>query len=414
MNAIVAQSGGDPAELDVGTARERVLALAGAVLSDERVAIQDCPGRVLAAPVEARLDLPGFDQSAMDGYAARAAELAPGRRLAVTGRTAAGEPRGRLTPGGAHRILTGAPVPEGADAVIAQERVRREGVAIIVAVALPAGTNLRRRGEDVRAGEPLIAPGTLLDWRHVAMLAGQGIDVVEVRRRPRVALLSGGHELRGAGQPLAAGQIHDSNRPMLAALLATWGVEPRCLPLFADRAEAVRTALREAAAGADLVVTTAGISVGEEDHVRHALDDLGGSLAVLKVAMKPGKPLAAGRLGEALFLGLPGNPQAALVGALAFLRPLLARLTGTITPAPLRARSAFALARKPGRTEFIAVRLVQRGAELWAERAGPEGSGRLAPLLTSGGMAMLAAPITELRAGEMLDVLAFQPGLIAP
>ncbi|MDE2334516.1 MAG: molybdopterin molybdotransferase MoeA [Rhodospirillales bacterium] len=414
MSAISAHAGGGRASLDFEQALERVLVLAGSVLEAERVAAEACPGRVLASPICARLDLPGFDQSAMDGYAVRTAELVPGRSMAITGRTAAGDPRGSLVPGGVHRILTGAPLPQGADAVIAQERAQRVGQEVVFAIAPPAGTNLRRRGEDVRAGQRLMSPGTLLDWRHAAMLAAQGIDEASVRRRPRVALLSGGHELRGTDESLAESQIHDSNLPMLAALLGAWGAAPRRLPRVEDRVEALREALREAAADADLVVTTAGLSVGEEDHVRRALEDLGGSLEVLTVAMKPGKPLAVGRLGTSLFVGLPGNPQAALAGAVAFLRPLLARLTGAAMPVPLRARSSFTLVRKAGRTEFVAVRLVQRGAELWAERAGPEGSGRLAPLLGAGGLARLEAPVAALRAGEMLDVLPFQPIPVAP
>ncbi|HEX2942201.1 MAG TPA: molybdopterin molybdotransferase MoeA, partial [Rhodopila sp.] len=283
-----------------------------------------------------------------------------------------------------------------------------------LAAVPPPGTNVRRRGEDIAAGAELIWAGTRLDWRHVTVLAGQGIASIPVRRRPRVTLLSSGRELRAAGTHLAAGQIHDSNLPMLAALLTAWGASVRSAPVVADDAEAMQAALRAAAASADLVVTTAGISVGNEDHVRTALHALGGDLAVLKVAMKPGKPLAAGRLGNAVFLGLPGNPQAALAGALAFIQSLLARLSGSATPAPLHAHAAFDLHRRPGRAEFVAVRLTQRGAGLWAERAGPDGSGRLAPLLVASGFAFLPASVTDIRQGDPLPVLPFTPSGIAP
>lgn len=408
MNAIALEPGCRSAGLSFEEARRRVLALVAAPMPAESVAVGVCAGRVLAEPVLGMLDLPRFDQSAMDGYAVRAAEVVPGARLPVTGRTAAGEKPGILATGGAHRILTGAPLPLGADAVITQERAHLEGEAVMFAVAPPPGTNLRRRGEDMRAGQALVAEGTVLDWRHVAVLAAQGIGAVRVRGRPRVALLSSGRELRGAGEELAEGQIHDSNLPMLAALLAAWGADVRALPVAADSTQAMQAALG-GAADSDVVVTTAGISVGDEDHVRDAVHALGGTLAVLRLAVKPGKPLAAGRLGRAVFLGLPGNPQAALAGAVGFLRPLLARLCDTAPPAPLRARADFRLSRKPGRTEFIPVRLTERAGVLWASRAGPEGSGRLAPMLHAHGLAMLTASLGELREEDLLDVHCFLP-----
>jgi molybdopterin molybdotransferase len=346
----------------------------------------------------------------MDGYAVCSADLMPGTRLPVTGRTAAGEAPGLLAPGGAHRILTGAPLPGGADAVIAQEHVVRDGDSVTTGATPSPGTNVRRRGEDISAGQALIAAGTVLDWRHVTVLASQGIETVTVRRRPRVALLSSGRELCGAGRALAAGQIHDSNAPMLTALLTSWGADVLALPVVADEPAAMCAALSRAALDSDLVVTTAGISVGDEDHVRDALAALGGDLSVLKVAMKPGKPLAAGRLGQACFIGLPGNPQAALAGAVGFLRPLLARLNGSATPAPVRARACFEARRKPGRSEFVPVRLFQRDSCLWADRAGPDGSGRLAPLLAASGLAFVSDRQADVHHGDILDVHRFGAG----
>ena len=179
------------------------------------------------------------------------------------------------------------------------------------------------------------------------------------------------------------------------------------MAIVADDPEAMRSALRTAAEDSDLVLTTAGISVGGEDHVKDALRDLGGDLAVLTVAMKPGKPLAAGRLNGAVFIGLPGNPQAALAGAIAFVRPLLARMAVTDEPVPLLAHAAFAIRRKPGRTEFIPVRLLQQEACLWAERTGPDGSGRFSPLLKATGLAVLSAQEADIRRGSILDVIPF-------
>jgi molybdopterin molybdotransferase len=412
MNAIAPAFGCTAEGLHFDDALERVLGLAPAWPTVEDVALDACAGRILARDLLARRDLPGFDQSAMDGYAVCAGDLTPGAWLGITGRTAAGEAPGVLHPGGVYRILTGAPLPQRADAVIAQENIELCGDMVLLGQLPPPGTNVRRRGEDISTGQLLMAAGTRLDWRQIAVLAAQGVGTVSVRRRPVVALLSSGRELRGPSETLDPGQIHDSNLPMLTALLHASGAEVRPIPVVADSASAMRAALREASVGADLVLTTAGISVGDEDHVRDALHELGGDLTVLKVAMKPGKPLAAGRLGDAVFIGLPGNPMAALAGAIAFVRPLLARMTGSAMPTRLQAHAGFDLERKPGRTEFIAVRLYQRNGCLWADRVGPDGSGRLAPLLQATGLALLAEDATQIAHGTLLGVLPFNPGCL--
>jgi molybdopterin molybdotransferase len=412
MNAIVSAFGCATEGVPFNIASARVLGLVAEKLGIEDVPLAACVGRIIAAPFDARLDLPSFDQSAMDGYAVCCADLRSGAGLRVTGRTAAGEAPGRQAPNSAHRILTGAPVPVGTDAVIAQECVRHEDGLLRINVVPPIGTNMRRRGEDMRIGQRLIAEGTRLDWRHLAVLAAQGVRSVAVQRRPRVTVLSIGRELREPGHSLAPGQIHDSNLPMLAALLRADGAIVRPVTEVADEAGATRAALLDATVGADLVLTTAGISVGDEDHVRDALLDLGGDLAVLKVAMKPGKPLAAGRLGDAVFIGLPGNPLAALAGAIAFVRPLLARMMGGADPTTVCARAGFDMHRKPGRAEFIPIRLYQQGACSWAERTGPGGSGRLAPLLEATGFAFFSAEMGAIRHGDEIEVIPFEPGVI--
>jgi molybdopterin molybdotransferase len=407
MNAIVPAFGCSDGGIRFDEALQRVLSLAPTTIGVEELQVDECVGRVIAGPFEARLDLPGFDRSAMDGYAVRGADLTAGTWLPVTGRTVAGEGPARLHPGSAHRILTGAPVPDGADAVIAQENVQQQDGILHLGAVPPPGTNVRRRGEDIRAGQRLIEPGITLDWRHVMVLAAQGVRSVWVLRRPLVTLLSSGRELRGPDTSLAPGQIHDSNLPMLAALLRASGAIVRCMAIVEDDAGAIRSSLRRAAIDADLVLATAGISVGDEDHVRDALRDLGAELAVLKVAMKPGKPLAAGRLGDAAFIGLPGNPQAALAGAIAFVRPLLARMGGTAAPATIYAHAAFGIRRKPGRAELVPVCLRQRNACLWAERTGPDGSGRLAPLLKATGFAVLSGGNTDIHDGDVIGVIPF-------
>ena len=308
MNTTAPVAGRAGRGLSFAAALEHVLNLVAGPLGPETVPLAECAGRVIAGDFRAGIDRPGFDQSAMDGYAVRAADLTPGVWLPVTGRTAAGEPPGRLTPGGAHRILTGAPLPEGADTVIAQEDVIRQGEGITLAGVAETGSHIRRRGEDFPAGQVLIADGAVLDWRHVAVLAAQGAGSVAVRRRPRVALLSSGHELRTPGESLAPGQIHDSNLPMLAALLHASGAAVHPMAIVRDDAAAVRPALRRAAAAADLVLSSAGISVGDEDRIRDALRDLGGNLGVFDVAMKPGRKLAAGHLGGQCSSACPATP----------------------------------------------------------------------------------------------------------
>ena len=409
MNAISPAFGCTAGAMSFEAALARVLGLAPGTACTEIVGLMACAGRVIAQPLLARSDLPRFDQSAMDGYAVRSADLTPGASLPVTGRSAAGEVPGVLAPGGVVRILTGAPLPEGADAVIAQENVLLQKDHIEIGGVPAIGTNVRRRGEDMRVGQTLIGVGVVLDWRHIAVLAAQGVASVSVRKRPRITLLSSGRELRTPDQQLAPGQIHDSNLPMLVAFLRASGADVLPMEIVADDAAAMRSALRAAAEGTDLVITTAGISVGDEDHVRDALHDLGGDLSVLSVAMKPGKPLAAGRLGDAVFVGLPGNPMAALAGGVAFIRPLLARMSGTPPTAPLRVHAGFDIWRKPGRTEFVPVCLRQRETGLWAERTGPDGSGRLAPLLAATGFAVLPAEACDIRRGSMLEVVPFLP-----
>lgn len=413
MNAIVPAFCCTTEGIPFDVALARVLGLGAEKLGVEDVPLVACVGRVIAAPLKARLDLPGFVQSAMDGYAVCCADLMPGACLEVTGRTAAGEAPGRLDRNSAHRILTGAPVPVGADAVIPQESVRQQGDLLQIDAVPQAGANMRQRGEDIRIGRVLIAEGTRLDWRHIAVLAAQGVPSIAVRKRPRVALLSSGRELREPGDHLSPGQIHDTNMPMLAALLQADGANVHPMAIVQDNATSMQSALRDAASDADMVLTTAGISVGDEDHVRDALLRLGGEIAVFKVAMKPGKPLAAGHLGGAVFIGLPGNPMAALAGAIAFVRPLLAKMAGMAAPVTVRAYAAFDMDRKPGRAEFVPVCLRQRDACLWAERTGQDGSGRVAPLLEATGFAFLPSENETVQCGNEIEVVPFTSGAIA-
>jgi molybdopterin molybdotransferase len=306
----------------------RVLAIARPVAERETVAPEDAMGRVLAAPVAALHHVPPFDQSAMDGYALGAPEGA-GTAWRVTARLAAGDAEGApLGPGEAARIFTGAPVPAGAQAVVQQEKVIPDGEGIAVAARVPAGTNIRLMGEDVRAGATLLDAGQRLDARHVALAVAAGHGALPVARRLRVALASTGSELRPAGGGLGSGQVHDSNGPMLRAMLRAPDVELVEIGILPDDPARLRDALLRAAGEVDLIVTSGGVSVGEEDHMVGAILAAGGTIEVVHLPIRPGKPVKAGRLGQAVILALPGNPLAAYVNLWLVGRRVLDGLAG--------------------------------------------------------------------------------------
>ncbi|GGW26262.1 gephyrin-like molybdotransferase Glp [Vreelandella hamiltonii] len=305
--------------------------LAGLVpLTAEQVPLEEAAGRVLAEPVMATLDVPPFDNSAMDGYALRASDA--GKRLPVSQRIAAGSLAQPLAEGSCARIFTGGQIPAGADCVVMQERVTLDDGHAVIPHDVPAGDNVRLKGRDVQRGDVLLKAGQRLEAAALGHLAGQGVTEVSVRRRPRVALLCTGDEIVDPGTPLQPGQLYNSNRPMLTRLLERFGAEVvQRVSVPDDYARTVEI-LEQAAAVADVVVSTGGVSVGEEDHVKAALESLG-QLDMWKLAIRPGKPLALGRLPaeagrEARFVGLPGNPVSGFVGAWLFLRPLMGALSG--------------------------------------------------------------------------------------
>lgn len=299
------------------------------MLGNETLSVEQAAGRVLGETVTARLDVPSFDNSAMDGYALHHRDA--GRRLPISQRIAAGSPVQPLEDGSCARIFTGGEIPPGADCVVMQERVEVTGDTALVPADIAAGDNIRRRGRDVASGSTLLEAGTRLEAAALGHLAGQGITEVAVRRRPRVALLSTGDEIVDPGQSLGPGQLYNSNRPMLRRLLERFGATLVMTASIPDDPAATREVLAEAASQADIVVTTGGVSVGEEDHVKAAVESLG-QLDLWRLAIRPGKPLALGRIprrdGETRFVGLPGNPVSSFVGAWLFLRPLVGSMLG--------------------------------------------------------------------------------------
>jgi molybdopterin molybdotransferase len=325
---------GGPGFLGVEEARARVLAPLR-VTACETVPISAAHGRVLAAPVLARLTQPPDDVSAMDGYALRASDAAPGASLGVIGASPAGHPfAGRVEPGQAVRLFTGSVVPDGADCVVLQEDVERSVEAIRLRLAGRAGDHIRRRGQDFAAGQTLIGAGTRLGVRQIGLAAAANHPWVRVRRPPVVTILATGDEIALPGEALRAGGIVSSNSFLLAALIRAAGGEPVILPVAGDTPEAIADAVRGAPL-ADLLVTTGGASVGDHDAVQAGLGLLGFTLDFWKIAMRPGKPMLSGALpGGAAVLGLPGNPVSAFVCAVLFLVPAIERLLGLPGDAP--------------------------------------------------------------------------------
>jgi len=397
----------------------RALRLARRIEGTETLALGDAAGRVLAGPVFSPVPLPPFDNSAMDGYAVRLADLAGEGpwRLATAQRIAAGDASGGVLPARrAARIFTGAPVPDGADAVVMQEETSVEGATVVIARRPRIGENIRRAGEDLAEGGAILDGGAVVGAREAGALAAAGAAEVTVRRRLRVAFFSTGSELRQPGEALGPGQIWNSNRFQLRAALALPWIEPIDLGAVADEPRLLRAALEQAAARADLVVSTGGVSVGEEDHMPRLLAEAGGTAHVMKVAMKPGKPLTVGRLGKAVYFGLPGNPVSAFVTWRLIGARVAAASAGIARHAPLvtMARAAAGEERRPGRIEFRPVRLVG-GVSLAGpaceepriDLLKPSFSGRVALLCAADGLAVIPAEAARIDEGDLLRFLPF-------
>lgn len=362
--------------LDDALAQLVARASAHRITTTEAVPSFDALGRVLAAEVRSLLDVPPADNTSMDGYALRAADVpAEGTVLAVSQRLPAGVVGVPLVAGTAARVFTGAQVPPGADAVVMQEQCEAlagDGLGSVRVNAVPtAGQWVRRRGEDVMQGAAVLSPGARLTPQALGLAASVGAATLTVQRRPRVALFSTGDELMMPGEPLKPGAIYNSNRYTLRGLLQAAGCEVSDLGIVPDRLDATRAALRRAAEGSDLILTSGGVSVGEEDHLKPAVT-AEGELALWQIAMKPGKPLAFGRVGHALFMGLPGNPVSSFVTFLLTVAPVLRALQGAdpAGPAALALRADFDWPRPDKRREFLRCRLnAEGGVELFANQS---------------------------------------------
>jgi molybdopterin molybdotransferase len=402
----------DPDSLPVERARALIREFLAPVTAVERVHIRSALDRVLAADVESPLDVPGHDNSAMDGWAVRFADLAHGSEtiLRRIGESFAGKPfDGALGAGETVRIFTGAVMPRDADTVVMQERAREtpKGVAIAAGAVARAGQNRRFAGEDLKRGAVVFRAGQPVRPAELGMLASLGIGEVSVYRRLRVAFFSTGDELRSVGQPLATGEIYDSNRYTLYGMLKRLGCEIVDMGVVADVPELLERAFRDAADTADVVITSGGVSVGEADFVKELLGKLG-EVLFWKIAMKPGRPLAYGRIGGAHFFGLPGNPVSVMVTFYEFVRDALLVLQGraNVAPVPMfKATLAAPIRKAPGRTEFQRAVLSPDGAGGWQVRTtGDQGSGILSSMSQANCFIVLAPETGNVDTGAPVDV----------
>jgi molybdopterin molybdotransferase len=393
------------------------------VFETERVPLRSARSRVTASEIKAPVDLPPFDNSAVDGYAVRHADLDPGgdTTLTVSGRLTAGARADiALGPNEAIRIFTGAAMPSGADTVYMQEDVTVDEGKVTVPAGLASGANRRLAGEDVAAGRVVLPAGTVLEAQHIALLAALGLVDVEVRRRLKVAIFSTGDEVVEPGAARGGAAIFDSNRYLLTALLEQLGAVVTDLGILADDPAELARALAKAAAWHDLVITSGGVSTGDADHVRGAVEKIG-SLVFWRVAIKPGRPVAMGVIraaprkdyaahSGAAFCGLPGNPVAVFVTFVRVVKPLLFQLGGArpqiLLPLPVRA--AFAYKKKKDRREYVRVAL-RRAAdgEIEAVKHPQDGAGILTSLTETDGLLEFPEDVTSIEAGDRVGFLSF-------
>jgi molybdopterin molybdotransferase len=404
--------------LPVAEAEQLIGARVNPVSGLERVPLRAAIGRVLAADVIAPLNLPPFDNSAVDGYAVRSADIdgARERRLTIVDRVAAGHAATQaVKPGEAVRIFTGAPMPADADTVFMQEDCRIDGAHVIVPPGLAHGANRRLAGEDIRAGAVALPAGRRLSAQDVALAAALGLTAVEVTRRVRVALFSTGDEIAEPGSPLSGAALYDSNRYLLAAAVARFAAEVTDLGILRDEPNTLARAIAAAARDHDLVLTSGGVSTGEADYVRSAVESIG-RIVFWRVAIKPGRPVAMGVIpggdaGEAAaFVGLPGNPVAVFVTFVRVVRPLLLRLSGAL-PEPLiamPARAAFSYKKRKGRREYVRVALRPAAdGTIDVVKYPQDGAGVLTSLTQTDGLAELGEEVTTIEPGAMVGFLTY-------
>ena len=407
----------DPNSMPVDKARAFIHRFLEPLTATLRVPIRSALGRVLAEDVISPVDVPSHRNSAMDGWAMRGADLAPGAQttLAEIGASFAGRPfAGKVGPGQCVRIMTGGVVPEGADTVVMQERAQAAGKSVTFAAGQKPGQNVREAGEDLKRGAVAIARGRIVRPAELGLLASLGVGEVSVFRPLRVAFFSTGDELKSVGTPLGEGEIYDSNRYTIHGMLTRLGCEVLDMGVVRDDPALLEKAFREAAASADVVITSGGVSVGEADFVKGMMGSLG-EVVFWKIAMKPGRPLAYGRIGGAHFFGLPGNPVSVMVTFYQFVREALLRLMGADPVPPLPtfpATCTMRLKKAPGRTEFQRGVLERDAGGAWTVRpTGEQGSGILKSMSEANCFIILGDAVGNVEPGTTVEV-QFLEGLV--
>lgn len=394
--------------MPIGQALEHLLARVAGRVQAETISLAAGDGRVLLDDVIAACDVPPCANSAMDGYALNSNDQQPGRQFDVSARLPAGSAPATLAPGTLARIFTGAPLPAGADAVVMQENCEVSSAGVVITQAVTAGENIRKQGADIQAGSVLFKAGHRLRPVDLGLLAATGVATIRVGKQPVVALFSTGNELSEPGQTLAPGQIYNSNAFVIKAMLRRLGLQVINLGTVADTRAATEQTLLSACAQADCIISTGGVSAGEEDHVRAALQHLG-ELDIWKLALKPGKPFAFGRLNNSLFFGLPGNPVSAFVTFLILVRPTLLRLMGAsaCTLNEIKLPAGFDAPASGVRQEYIRVKLTTDKAGLPAlVPLRDQSSGVLSSVAQADGLAIVP-PHTAVSSGQLLRFLSF-------
>jgi len=397
-----------PELISVEQAIEKILSQAMPVEETESVDILDALNRVLSDDLRSAIDVPGYDNSAMDGYAVRSEDCqSAGSELPVTQRIPAGLVGAPLEKGTASRIFTGAPIPEGADAVVMQEMCERHDDNVTINTVVEVGSNVRRAGEDIKNGSVVLKAGKRLRAQQLGLLASVGLAEFKVKRKLKVATFFTGDEIIAPGQPLSPGQIYNSNRYTLRGLLQTMDCEVVDLGIVPDTLEATMGVLKQAAASSDLVITSGGVSVGEEDYVRIALEQLG-ELSMWRIAMKPGKPVAFGKVDKTLFMGLPGNPVSVFVTFLILARALILKLQGAedciAKRVPVIADFDWP---KVNRQEYLRVRLVQKDNQTFAQIYPHQGSAVLSSASWADGLVEVFID-KEINRGDVVNYLSFE------
>jgi len=409
IDTISCQSDYDPNALPVKRAQELILSMITPVSGVERVFVRQALGRVLAQDAISPINVPAHDNSAMDGYAVRHADLSADASvtLKVIGTVLAGHPfAGELKAGEALRIMTGAVIPPGVDTVVIQEVTQVQGDTVIIPAGQKLGQNIRRAGEDLRANHAAISAGKLLRPAELGLLASIGAAEVSVYRKVRVALFSTGDELRSLGTPLEGGEVYDSNRYTMWGVLTRLGCEIIDMGVVPDNPQALEAALKSASENADIILTSGGVSVGEADFIREMMARLG-EVLFWKIAMKPGRPMAFGKIGNAWLFGLPGNPVAVMITFYQFVRQSILKLGGQspVQPVPtFGVPTTVALKKNAGRTEFLRAKLTTGPNGLEVSPAGPQGSGVLRSMSEANCLVILEHERGNVAAGELVQV----------